>query len=358
MNKKVLTLCVSALLAGAWTTLEAKVVEVATPQIGNAYVIGTSVDEVSDEVTSLLNADGTIAAEATEVTATTTKWTLEGISETNFFYLKNSEGKYLSIASEVGSNDWIEYAETTDHAVKFKLDANGKTLRVAETISNTGTFQAECPLVIQNHKIRIDYGQTGAEGTAFAFALYTSEEAPKGMPGLDEVITTNGKVDKETLTANITVPAPLNIFADGKYISVTTNDNGDYIIAEEDDVIIEEGELNADNSLAASWEWRGGYLVSTAALRAAEPEMVYLVYGEDGYATVSTSIYDNQVPTMATNFAEEGDGIADATITVSETSLQADEAISDASSDADDNIVDASNLELVSSLDDYVIVKL
>ena len=106
MNKKFSTLVAVLLAAGAWTTLEAKVVEVAAPQIGNAYVIGTSVDEVSDEITSLLNADGTITAEATEVTATTTKWTLEGIPETDFFYLKNSEEKYLSIASEAGENDF------------------------------------------------------------------------------------------------------------------------------------------------------------------------------------------------------------------------------------------------------------
>ena len=318
MNKKFSTLVAVLLAAGAWTTLEAKVVEVAAPQIGNAYVIGTSVDEVSDEITSLLNADGTITAEATEVTATTTKWTLEGIPETDFFYLKNSEEKYLSIASEAGENDWVEYAETTEHAVKFKFDADGKTLRVAETISNTGTFQAECPLVIQNNKIRVAYGQTGAEGTPFAFALYTSEEVPAGMPGLEDVITVNGEVNKETLTGDITVKAPLNIkLQNGNYLVVKTNDAGEYVLeATEGDKAIDA--LTASNSLAASWEWQAGKLVSMASLRCGDNnKIVALTYTDGKYDVASVS--------AATNFAVDKTGIENATISVSATSFEGKE---------------------------------
>ena len=351
MNKKFSTLVAVLLAAGAWTTLEAKVVEVAAPQIGNAYVIGTSVDEVSDEITSLLNADGTITAEATEVTATTTKWTLEGIPETDFFYLKNSEEKYLSIASEAGENDWVEYAETTEHAVKFKFDADGKTLRVAETISNTGTFQAECPLVIQNNKIRVAYGQTGAEGTPFAFALYTSEEVPAGMPGLEDVITVNGEVNKETLTGDITVKAPLNIkLQNGNYLVVKTNDAGEYVLeATEGDKAIDA--LTASNSLAASWEWQAGKLVSTASLRCGDNNKIVALTYTDGKYDVA-SVY------AATNFAVDKAGIEDATISVSATSFEGEEYASIPTSGIiAANPISGNALEKLSSVpSDYVVV--
>ena len=351
MNRKVLTLCVSTLLASAWTTLDAKVVEVATPQLDNAYVIGTSVDEVSDEITSLLNADGTITAEATEVTATTTKWTLEGIPETDFFYLKNSEEKYLSIASEAGENDWVEYAETTEHAVKFKFDADGKTLRVAETISNIGTFQAECPLVIQNNKIRVAYGQTGAEGTPFAFALYTSEEVPAGMPGLEDVITVNGEVNTETLTGDITVKAPLNIkLQNGNYLVVKTNDAGEYVLeATEGDKAIDA--LTASNSLAASWEWQAGKLVSTASLRCGDNNKIVALTYTDGE-------YDVAAVSAATNFAVDKTGIENATISVSATSFEGEEYASIPTSGIiAANPISGNALEKLSSVpSDYVVV--
>ncbi len=351
MNKKVLTLCASALLAGAWTTLDAKVVQVPTPQIGNAYVIGTSV--VDGQVVSLFNVDGTVTSEATDATAEN-EWTLEPIqNEEDVFYLKNSAGNYLSIASAAGENDWIEYVNNTTNAVKFKLDADGKTIRVAETITNSGSFQENCPLRINNGKISVYYSHAGEEGTELVFALYTTDDVPAGMPGLDNVITNNingvDVVNQESLPANDNVAAPLNIQVDGAYLFIEPNGEGYKLGAEAS----EEGAittLTASNSLSASWEWQSGKLVSTRASRAAEPKTYYLAYSaQNGYYVIANASDE------ATNFLNNG-GLENATLSVSATSIQ---ARSEIEVNEGGIIVDGNNLTKLNSVSgDYVIVTL
>ena len=354
MNRKVLTLCVSALLASAWTTLDAKVVGVATPQLGNAYVIGTGV--VNGTVSTLLKSDGSVASEGTEATAAEV-WTLEAVgNEDGVFYLKNSEGKYLIFDTSASAAGYVGYSEEKTNAVKFKLGENN-TLLVAEQVPDSGAsyFKVNDAFTLTSQNgARVDYNEN-PEATPLAFAIYTPEEAYKGMPGLDDIITNGGVVDQETLTADVTVPAPLNIKVGDNYLSITTNNAGDYVVAEGDDVI---DELTASNSLAASWEWQNGYLVSTAALRAAEPERVYLVYDEEtGFATVSTSIYNPSVPAIATNFANDATAKAALDeVRVSTTSTQATESIN--ANRLGGIITNASNLEIQSAPSGYVIVKL
>ena len=313
MNKKFSTLVAVLLAAGAWTTLEAKVVEVAAPQIGNAYVIGT--DVVNGKVATLLKADGTATSEATDATAAEV-WTLEAADESNF-YLKNSKGEYLIFDTNKSSEGFVGYSTETTNSVKFKLDGN--KLLVAEQVPSTGNsyFKVNDAFTLTAEGAKVDYN-ADPEATELAFALYTSEEVPAGMPGLEEVITENGKVNKETLTADITVPAPFNIKAGEIYLSVTTDDNGNYVLVTKADDQVKE--LNASNSLAASWEWRNGYLVSTAASRADKP--AYLTY--DSESETYGVAYNRS---DATNFATENAGIADVTVTVSATSLIADEDV-------------------------------
>ena len=343
MNKKFSTLVAVLLAAGAWTTLEAKVVEVAAPQIGNAYVIGT--DVVNGKIATLLKADGTATSEATDATAAEV-WTLEAADESNF-YLKNSKGEYLIFDTNKSSEGFVGYSTETTNAVKFKLDGN--KLLVAEQVPSTGNsyFKVNDAFTLTAEGAKVDYN-ADPEATELAFALYTSEEAPAGMPGLDEVITNNGEVNKETLTADITVPAPFNIKAGEIYLSVTTDDNGNYVLVTKADDQVKE--LNASNSLAASWEWRNGYLVSTAASRADKP--AYLTY--DSESETYGVAYNRS---DATNFATENAGIADVTVTVSATSLIADE---DTYAQSYEGIIaEAGDLKLLTSTTgDYVIVKL
>ena len=330
MNKKVLTLCVSALLAGAWTTLNAKVVSV-QPSIGGTYLIGTGVGD--NAVTNLLK-PGDFSSDATgSVNSNSEAWILEDAGE-GTFYLKIAEGtyagQYLAFYDESngGTNgDFLTYSAETEDAIKFKFVENGGIV-VAEEIGGTnGKFLVNDPFVLTtSDRAKVDFSNRTDPATPLTFVVYGADEIYNGMPGLDKVVTNAGVVDPLTLTSDVTVKAPLNIKADGIYLSVTKDTNGDYAI--EKDVDKQVKALNASNSLAASWEWQNGYLVSTAALRAAEPEKVYLVYGEDGFNVVSTSATTSVIPTGATNFAENANAKAALDeVRVSATSLEGDDKI-------------------------------
>ena len=91
-------------------------------------------------------------------------------------------------------------------------------------------------------------------------------ETPAELPGLSGVTTGNdGKVtaikDGET-----TIPAPFYFKVGDTYLSVVTDKNGNYVIAEGKDAI--KGEPNAAQSAAASWKLENGKLISVASERA------------------------------------------------------------------------------------------
>ena len=346
MNKKFSTLVAVLLAAGAWTTLEAKVVEVATPAIGNSYLIGTDVDGNAGTVTNLVTGLTGIQTSAVPVTNANAAWLLEETE--GGFYLKNVQGEYVCAVNNVQNRITLS---SEIEGIKFAFDGN--KIVVAEEVSTAITKGME--LSVSNTLSLVASGS----GTELAFALY-GEDSFKGMPGLEDatvVFDANGAINKETLTTDAVIKAPLNIKVGDAYLVVKTDDNGNYVVEEltGDDAI---KTLNADNSLAASWEWRNGYLVSTAALRVAEPKMVYLVYENGGYATVSIDMSSSStIPEKATNFASDKEGIEDAVISISKTSLPADEETGARS--WSDIIADASDLKLLTSTtDDYVIVKL
>ena len=69
MNKKFSTLVAVLLAAGAWTTLDAKVIKVETPVSGQAVVIGSNLDGSKEEASIYLTAEGYAAAVEGEVSA-------------------------------------------------------------------------------------------------------------------------------------------------------------------------------------------------------------------------------------------------------------------------------------------------
>ena len=309
MNRKVLTLCASMLLAGAWTTLDAKVVSV-TPSLNGTYLIGTGIGD--NTVTNLLKPSDFTSDATGSVNSNSDAWILEDAGE-GTFYLKIAEGtnagQYLAFYDAVdgGSNgDFLTYSAETETAIKFKFAENGGIV-VAEQIGGTnGTFLVDDPFVLTaSGRAKVDFANRATNpATPLTFAVYGSnDDAYAGMPGLDKVVTDGAVVNVNSLAGDITVEAPLNILSDGVYVSVTTDANGTYIV--EKDATKQIKELTASNSLAASWEWQNGYLVSTAALRADEPMKVYLVYENDEFATAVTSIYTEDVPATATNFAND-----------------------------------------------------
>ena len=84
MNKKFSTLVAVLLAAGAWTTLDARVVKITTPAIGGSYLIGTTVtagDGNNGTVAGLLTASNLFApTSVAAVTEATNEWTLEAAS--------------------------------------------------------------------------------------------------------------------------------------------------------------------------------------------------------------------------------------------------------------------------------------
>ena len=79
MNKKFSTLVAVLLAAGAWTTLDARVIEVTKPAVGQAVVIGSNLDGTGEGSVIYLNAEGHAAAVEKEVTAETATWELEAV---------------------------------------------------------------------------------------------------------------------------------------------------------------------------------------------------------------------------------------------------------------------------------------
>ena len=101
MNKKFSTLVAVLLAAGAWTTLDAKVIEVTKPEVGGTYLLGASVNTSADEVRGLVTALASINPVAdTEVSAFGNEWTFEKGVNGGFYLKQKSSGNYI-VASGV-----------------------------------------------------------------------------------------------------------------------------------------------------------------------------------------------------------------------------------------------------------------
>ena len=132
MNKKFSTLVAVLLAAGAWTTLEAKITVIDSPEIGSSYVLGTGALEKDGSFAAWVQED--LSAIAAEVTRFGTEWTLEQYVNSDNekvdgqFVLKNPEGKYL-IAADASGNSKLGEKE---NAIVFSL----KSGKYAEVVSD------------------------------------------------------------------------------------------------------------------------------------------------------------------------------------------------------------------------------
>lgn len=114
---------------GAWTTLDAKVVQVTTPAIGGSYVIGSALEDGS---AVLLKADDANMANAQTVGSSTATWVMES-ADTDYsgksaFYLKGTSEKYITAGS---SNATLTFETAEDASsntrtkVPFIINADG-----------------------------------------------------------------------------------------------------------------------------------------------------------------------------------------------------------------------------------------
>ena len=139
MNKKFSTLVAALLVAGAWTTLDAKVIEVTTPKVGGTYLLGTAVTAGdAGTVTGLVTGvSGITTNAATTISAFGNEWILEAAETDGRFYLKQkSSGKYLA-GAESATTTALAENKTTQNVLLFELD--GTKFKVVDVVSGTGT---------------------------------------------------------------------------------------------------------------------------------------------------------------------------------------------------------------------------
>ncbi|MFV0582004.1 MAG: DUF6383 domain-containing protein [Parabacteroides gordonii] len=184
MNKKFSTLVAALLVAGAWTTLDAAVVKVATPKVGGSYMIGSAVaegDAANGKVTDMLLAADAKSSSAAVVIQTYGKdvWTLEAVPAgtygetdvTDWFYLKSGT-EYLIASSSVNNDLAMSSDGLKKYAVPFKIV--GEKFVVAQAVVN-GSFSVtvDYQLKLNNNAVA-----TAADGTGtdLAFGVYEADK--------------------------------------------------------------------------------------------------------------------------------------------------------------------------------------
>ena len=237
MNKKFSTLVAALLVAGAWTTLDARVVTVTTPKIGGSYMIGTDVtegDAGDGKVTAMLLATNAESSAGDVEIQTYGKdvWTLEAVPTTDFsedvtgwFYLKSGDN-YL-IASTTGGQFGVDAAKT--HAVPFTI-SNGKFV-VAKTVNNTGTITAGNELKLQ---ASTEAKAEDTNGTTLAFGVYQA----------DAEVEFAGQT--RTVLAN---------YEEGVYYFIGA-ENGKLIGLSDATTIVSDGKTNSDISDIDKYLWK------------------------------------------------------------------------------------------------------
>ena len=265
MNKKFSTLVAVLLAAGAWTTLDAKVVKVATPQAGGVYCVGTDAN-LSDGVYDLLmGADGQGAATHT-VSSESPVWQLVGPSTgyslrvtvggtTSVFTASTSTGATLTLTD-------INSIPGGSAEVKFTLNGDGNLVvanKAASFASNTDIHVDDELKIASSTAATL---KTSTNGSDFVFAVY-GEDSYQGLPGLSNVTFDASGVVKTELLPAAEVAAPFYITdKDGNYLSVKAE--GDGYKVEALGAVVPTGA----QSLNASWTWNKGVLTSVAAARA------------------------------------------------------------------------------------------
>ena len=185
MNKKFSTLVAVLLAAGAWTTLDARVIEVTAPKVNGSYLLGTAVtegDAATGAVTNHLTVTGTSAATAA-VQAYGSEWTLEQVLNADDeavegqFYLVNAKGEYLS--AKDGSSGELEVAAKSANSVKFKFGAAGTAtagmIVVAEAVTNnSNAISVDDQLKLPGSDGAATVASTG--GATVKYGQYTADE--------------------------------------------------------------------------------------------------------------------------------------------------------------------------------------
>ncbi|WP_075559301.1 DUF6383 domain-containing protein [Parabacteroides timonensis] len=264
MNKKFSTLVAAILAAGAWTTLDAKVVGLTQPVAGS-YFIGTEIASGGLGLNGLLGANGQ-TSDDTEIDGSETQWVLEDADEAGVYYLKVNVGgtdSYLTL-SNTGSSvacALTEVGAISAPITKAEFTLNNGNLKLANKDdfgSNDGVKALTDPCLKLNAASLPEVVAQAGSPSTIVFGVYGADDV---FPGLGEVT-----VDKDGKVNN------LNIFLEkAKEGTVTASfylqdTNNKYLYVDGDAVKTAE---KAEATAAYSWKLdASGKLVSVAKERA------------------------------------------------------------------------------------------
>ena len=297
MNKKVLTLCAAMLLTGSLTTLEAKVVKVNSPVTGSYFILGSGINDGTNDFTNALTQnEGTAAWSVLQnANAETTTWCL-----TTDDYLETKDGYRVCIDDTKGQNGQLKLVKTEDavaikgqdnYSVPFEFKGGKICVKSDASFSHNGG--------IKGQELNATNLKTSDAGTAFTFAVYASDSSFNGLSS-DLNFDDEGKLifteDGSAPTYNDPVYFQTG---SGEYLAVELK-NGDYQIKNL------EAKPTAEEALSASWIWDNGKLYSLAARHA--DKIVCLNYDDTNskyYADVTGSGASFTVSNLA---LDGGDG--------------------------------------------------
>ena len=259
MNKKVLTLCAAMLLTGSLTTLEAKVVKVNSPVTGSYFILGSGINDGTNDFTNALTQNEGESAWSVlqKANAETTTWCLTADG-----YLETKDGYRVCIDDTKGQNGQLKLVKTEDavaikgkdnYSVPFEFKEGKICVKSNASFSNNNG--------IRGKELNATNLKTSDTGTAFTFAVYASDSSFNGLSS-DLNFDDEGKLifteDGSAPTYNDPVYFQTG---SGEYLAVELK-NGDYQIKKL------EAKPTAEEALSASWIWDNGKLYSLAARHA------------------------------------------------------------------------------------------
>ena len=218
MNKKFSTLVAVLLAAGAWTTLDAKVVKVETPIDAQSYLVGSGITAEDAGFTKALTYSGTsLTYGALTPDAESSVWTIEYKTPGNAsdgFYLKTAAGNYVVAANNANSAPVLGTVAGNDEKVLFTwATADGKNyFQVKEQVGTNTTVDANVYLVLGG---TLGCNADANNATAIDLAVYAADS---NVSGFDLNVDDQGKL---IFTVDVAAPnfaAPVYFQINGKYI--------------------------------------------------------------------------------------------------------------------------------------------
>ena len=347
MNKKFSTLVAVLLAAGAWTTLDAKVIEVTSPAAGGSYCVGTDADLTDGIYDLLLGVNGQGAATQT-ITSASPVWTLVGTSAayslqvtdagvTKVFVASTSSGATLSLS------DMSSIAGGSAE-VKFTLNADGNLVvaNKATDFSSNSDINVDDELKVNSSAIATLV--TTTNGSDFKFGIYASDVYDK-IPGFDLTVNDDGLLNFAATADNAAPSYKAPVYfktAAGKYLAVEVKD-GAYVIKELAKA------PTAEEALSASWFWNNGKLYSVAAELADKTAMLSNVAGEYAVVTSAASTF-----AIANNALT---GVVGADVMYASSALAMNQTVSSIGVSESQNIV-AGTLDLLNVPSGYCVIAL